>query len=86
MTLKQREKQMLEQEEGTEVLSRRDKKPPRTHAETLARGEKRILSWDSRKKGRQFVTGKWPEGGRRFQEIFKMDGNIKWHTGTSRSF
>lgn len=42
MTLKQREKQMLEQEEGTEVLSRRDgKKPPRTHAETLARGGKK---------------------------------------------
>jgi len=62
------------------------KEEPRTHAETLERGEKkRILGWDSRKKGWEFLTGQWTGGGRRFREIFKMDGNGKWHAVTSRN-
>lgn len=42
MTFKtERESGMLEQQEGMEVLSGREgKKPPRTYAETLARGKK----------------------------------------------
>lgn len=78
---------MLAQEKGMEALSV-GVKVRNNHLEHMQKpwqGKKgRILGWDSRRKGRELLTGNWT-GGSRFQKIFKMDRNGKWHAGTSRS-